>query len=81
MVWRQPIVGVQDLQNIHFRGYDTPALAFEDNLARARENQIRLLNSLERLGKNMQTLTEVLRNFSEMINIAETAKRTRRKKA
>ena len=52
---------------IDFRGYDSPALAFEDELARVRDHELRLLNSLERLGKNFETIREVLVNFTELV--------------
>jgi hypothetical protein len=54
-------------KKVQVRGYDTQALAFEDELARAKYHQRRLLNSLECLTKNFETLREVLINFTELV--------------
>jgi hypothetical protein len=60
-------MGAENLEKEDFRGYDSPTLAFEDKLARARYHQLDLLNSLERLTKNFETLREVLSNFTELV--------------
>jgi hypothetical protein len=57
----------ENLEKVHVWGYDSQALAVEDELARATHHQLRLLNSLERLTKNFETLREVLINFTELV--------------
>jgi hypothetical protein len=56
---------VKDLENL--RGYDSQALAVEDEIARATYHQLRLIDSLERLTKNFETVREVLSNFTELV--------------
>jgi hypothetical protein len=60
-------MGLENLEKVQVRGYDTQALAVEDELARARYHQLRLLNSLDRLTKNFETVREVLINFTELV--------------
>lgn len=60
-------MGVEDLEKVNVRGYDSQALEVEDQLARARYHQLRLLNSLDRLTKNFETIREVLINFTELV--------------
>jgi hypothetical protein len=62
---------VKDLENAVVRGYDSQALAVEDELARV---QLRLLNSLERLTKNFETVREVLSNFTELVKKSRSSK-------
>jgi hypothetical protein len=54
-------------KKVQVRGYDTQALAFEDERARATYHQLRMLNSLERLTKNFETIREVLSNFADLV--------------
>jgi hypothetical protein len=59
---------IEDLADeIEVRGYDSPALAFEDKLARKRAKQLRLLRSLENLARNMEGTTQALRDFSNLV--------------
>jgi hypothetical protein len=55
------------LEKVDVRGYDSPMVELEDQLARAREYQVRVLNTIERLGKNVDTIREVLGNFTQLI--------------
>jgi hypothetical protein len=54
---------IENLEEVEIRGYDSPALAFEDKLARKRAKQLRLLRSLENLVRNMKAL----RDFSNLV--------------
>ena len=67
-------MGVQNLEKVDFRGYDSQALAAEDECARAKYHQLRLLNSLERLGKNFEEVKEVLNNFTQLIKQNRSSK-------
>jgi hypothetical protein len=58
---------IENLEEVEVRGYDSPALAFEDKLARKIAKQIRLLRSLENLGRNMKGTTQALRDFSNLV--------------
>jgi hypothetical protein len=58
---------IENLEKVEVRGYDTPALACKDKLARIRARQLRLLCSLETLGRNMETTTKALRDFSNLV--------------
>jgi hypothetical protein len=60
-------MGVVKLENADVRGYDSQGLAVKDKLARASYHQLRLLDSLERLTKNFETVREVLSNFTELV--------------
>jgi hypothetical protein len=71
---KRRIDGVENLDKVDFRGYDSQALAFEDEHARARYHQLRLLKSLERLGKNFEEVKAALRNFTELINKSRSSK-------
>jgi glucosamine 6-phosphate synthetase-like amidotransferase/phosphosugar isomerase protein len=44
---------IENLEKVEIRGYDTPALACNDKLARIRAKQVGLLRSLESLARNM----------------------------
>jgi hypothetical protein len=55
------------LEKVDVRGYDSPMVELEDQLARAREYQMRVLNTLECLGKNVDKIREVLGNFTQLI--------------